>query len=770
MRLRTQIIVLLLLLGLAPLLGLATFTVPVILERLQGVLYNLHLQSLRASFTDLDEYMASRREMLRFLSKIPPPVLFRDEEGDADLAADIEQQRFVYWVNQLLKNPHDVYRVVYLDAFGEEQMRLERPAPGAPLVIRPIESPRGEGQQTLFEQTLTLSQDAVLIGPVGLGHSARLDVPAYLMLRMAAPVHFSDTVTADGAVLAFIDIGGLPRVFANILWVYEDGQYLAPHAENLSAFTDYPGLEALFARGNLNLWHGKNGKAVFWLPLLATDTGVGSVWVGRAVDVSEVEALRRTLWTHALIALVSIVGVIALSLRWITLKFSCFAGRLTEGIRRVLAGEPAVQFNLGKSLELREWASDLTKLAQAHEQASRVLHQRAQELEDSNRYKSEFLANMSHELRTPLQSILALSNLLAEDEDNRLAPEQIKQARIIHRAGSDLLQMIDDILDLSKIEAQKMTLSLAPCDIGEIVTSLLELFTPLTQRKGIGLVGSVEPGLPDALFSDGDKVRQILKNFLANAIKFTQRGAVRLRVRANPLEDAALRPLAFMVQDSGIGISVARQKWVFEAFRQADGSTRRKYGGTGLGLTISLKLAALLGGRIALESEEGAGASFYLLLPVKLDASDYPVELLEFTQSAEAPLDVDEGQAAERSVTPGAKLNFGVPDQLGRLLLLEAEPQRGLDLIKRCAARHWRVWVAENSTELDLLLAETTFAVVIYHQTPAAENLLARVRACLPTARCLGYTTEPAPTACATPLCEPWPVSEAALTALLEQQ
>lgn len=757
MRLRTQIVLVLLLLGLLPLAGLATFTVPTILGKLQSVIYHLHLQSLRASFADLDEYMAGRREMLRFLSKLPPPALFREEDGVADLAADIEQQRFIYWINQLLKTPQDIYRLIYLDALGNEQLRLERTDLGAPLAVQTA-SATTAADMALFEQAFTLLQDNVLIGPVGLGNSFMPGAPDHLIIRFAAPIYLDNAEIPAGVVLAFMDIGGLPQAFANILWAYEDGRYLLPPTG--SAFADYPGLETIFTQGKLALWQEDTGRAVFWLPLLATETAAGRVWVGRPVNVSDVDALRQTLWLHALSALLVLGLVIAVLLRWAMFRVGQFTQHLTEGLRGMLAGETGVQFNLGRALELRNWASDLTRLAQTHEQAAHTLRQRAQELEESNRYKSEFLANISHELRTPLQAILALSNLLADNEEERLAPEQVKQARIIHRAGRDLLQMIDDILDLSKIEARKMPLAPSSVELASFSAELLELFTPLAHRKHIRLSQQTNPTLPTTLVTDADKLRQILRNFLANAIKFTpERGEVCLQMQMNPYPDAGERPYAFMVQDSGIGVAPARQQAIFEAFRQADGSTRRKYGGTGLGLTISTKLAALLGGRIALESTEGAGARFYLLLPATLDVTHYPNELLDFSQLAPSTPETDPTPTTNMPLPKWANVK---PTAQGQLLLLDTDPQRSLALIQRCQARHWEAWVAD-AHELESLLNERSFAVVICHAAAFASHL-PYLRQRLPQARYLSYrlAAETAPAADTL-----WPISDDILEALL---
>ncbi len=240
-----------------------------------------------------------------------------------------------------------------------------------------------------------------------------------------------------------------------------------------------------------------------------------------------------------------------------------------------------------------------------------ILTDKAAELERSNQYKSEFLANMSHELRTPLNSSLILAKLLADNKGGNLTAEQVTFAQTIYSAGNDLLTLINDILDLSKIEAGKVEISPSTVALVGVVDSLVKGFEPLAAQKGIRFSTVTEPGLPEAIESDEQRVGQILKNLLSNAFKFTPRGSVTLQVYA-PQPGS----VAFAVRDTGIGIPAAQQEVIFEAFRQADGSTHRKYGGTGLGLSISRDLARLLGGDISVHSAPGEGSTFTLTLPL----------------------------------------------------------------------------------------------------------------------------------------------------------
>jgi HAMP domain-containing protein/signal transduction histidine kinase len=266
------------------------------------------------------------------------------------------------------------------------------------------------------------------------------------------------------------------------------------------------------------------------------------------------------------------------------------------------------------------------------EEARQVLEERAEQLAVSMRYKSEFLANMSHELRTPLNSLLILAKLLADNAEGNLSPKQVEFAETIHGAGSDLLQLINDILDLSKVEAGKMDVSPTRIALVQLVDYVEATFRPLTAEKGLDLSVRVSPELPATLHTDEQRLLQVLRNLLSNAVKFTDSGAVELVIRpagadvpmaireqlleAGSLRDADADLIAFSVTDTGIGIAASKMRVIFEAFKQADGTTSRKYGGTGLGLSISREIAQLLGGEIHAQSEPGRGSTFTLYLPL----------------------------------------------------------------------------------------------------------------------------------------------------------
>ena len=259
--------------------------------------------------------------------------------------------------------------------------------------------------------------------------------------------------------------------------------------------------------------------------------------------------------------------------------------------------------------QLEEQASILEAQASDLARSKSVLEVQKAELERSSRYKSEFLANMSHELRTPLNSSLILSKLLADNKDGNLTAEQVKFANTIYGAGNDLLNLINDILDLAKIESGRLDIRHESVSIPALVENLKKTFEPIAQQKPLELVMTIQTQVRH-IQSDTTRLDQILKNLLANACKFTERGQVGLTVQDGPGEQ-----IEFVVHDSGIGIPLEQQEIIFEAFRQADGTTNRKFGGTGLGLSISRELARLLGGQITLVSQAGQGSRFTLSVP-----------------------------------------------------------------------------------------------------------------------------------------------------------
>lgn len=272
--------------------------------------------------------------------------------------------------------------------------------------------------------------------------------------------------------------------------------------------------------------------------------------------------------------------------------------------------------------ELQQANQELEERSRLLEEKNELILERNLEIQDkadlltqSTKYKSEFLANMSHELRTPLNSILLLSRLLSENHGNNLSSDQIEYANVIQSSGKGLLTLIDEILDLSKIEAGKMELEYADVRIGHVTGELQSLFATLAKEKGIEFKIDIKKDVPASFEIDKLRLEQILRNLIANALKFTKKGFVELSVRKRGND------ILFAVKDTGIGIPEEKQQTIFNAFQQADGSTRRLFGGTGLGLSISRELARLLGGEILLESEEDKGSEFTLVLPQKRNAA-----------------------------------------------------------------------------------------------------------------------------------------------------
>ncbi|MBF0189864.1 MAG: response regulator [Magnetococcales bacterium] len=335
--------------------------------------------------------------------------------------------------------------------------------------------------------------------------------------------------------------------------------------------------------------------------------------------------------------------------------------------------------------ELRTKNETLERHTRALQEARQVAERNAAELEQASRYKSEFLANMSHELRTPLNSLLILSRALAINPEGNLNEDQKESAQIIHDSGQDLLMLINDILDLAKVESGKMELALEPVSLVQLLANLERRFTPLAQDKGLALTLRATPHTPATLRTDPHKLGRILTNLLANAIKFTDQGEVTLSVDllSTPGSTAsATSPdervwLAWTVHDTGIGIPAGQEERIFQAFQQVDGTTSRRHGGTGLGLTIARELATLLGGEIRVASTPGSGSRFTLTLPIPAPAADPDSALASATLPGSTPHTRRPDPLSPASIFPASGSSAPPPlpaHQKKTILIVEDDP------------------------------------------------------------------------------------------------
>ena len=368
-------------------------------------------------------------------------------------------------------------------------------------------------------------------------------------------------------------------------------------------------------------------------------------------------------------------------------------------------------------------------------QTSAELEHKAKELEISSRYKSEFLANMSHELRTPLNSILLLSRDLAENKDKHLDKEEIESAEIVYKSGNDLLNLINEILNLSKIEAGKMTLNLNELKVKEFATDIKQHFSHIAKNKGLSLEVSAGDNLPEAIQTDFQKLDQIMKNLISNASKFTEKGGISISINRPPQDTkfstSGLVPnktLSIAVSDTGIGIPKDKQHEIFEAFQQADGSTSRKYGGTGLGLSISRELAKLLGGEIQLESTVDKGSTFILYLPENgpeiIPASEAE-EAVAKSLSAKAEAEKNKIKAVEKAVANNISNNNydDIKPQDNSILIIEDDPVFAKLLNEQCRENGFKCLTADNGRDgLQLALDRLPKAIILDIRLPEKDG------------------------------------------------
>ena len=394
-----------------------------------------------------------------------------------------------------------------------------------------------------------------------------------------------------------------------------------------------------------------------------------------------------------------------------------------------------------KTKALEEQNAQIQQQSEELTESKRLIEEKAKEVERASRYKSEFLANMSHELRTPLNSLLILAKLLASNEEGNLTDEQIEEAHIIHNGGLELLGLINDILDLSKVEAGKLTLVAEDVTLDSIIGRMRQQFSPVSREKGVEFPIQVADDLPPMLHTDAQRVEQILKNLLSNAFKFTERGLVTLEVRRPDsnmeTQRASLeygRAIAFSVIDTGIGIEPSKLKDIFEAFQQEDGSIDRHYGGTGLGLTIARKFAHMLGGEIHVASQKGQGSRFTLVLPVKLPRSRMEDKLDEMVveempaASADAATDRarTEMKTMPKTMVPefitDDRRHIGDKDKV--LLIVEDDPAFASTLMKIARKRGYKCLVAgDGKTGLVLAVEEPVTAILLDLKLPDIDGM-----------------------------------------------
>jgi HAMP domain-containing protein/CheY-like chemotaxis protein/signal transduction histidine kinase len=356
------------------------------------------------------------------------------------------------------------------------------------------------------------------------------------------------------------------------------------------------------------------------------------------------------------------------------------------------------------------------------ETAKRQLEEKARQLSLTSKYKSEFLANMSHELRTPLNSLLILAKLLADNPESNLTGKQVDFARTIHSSGQDLLTLINDILDLSKIESGMMTISLGDLPFTEVAESMDKTFRQVANDKRLDFDIDLDPSLPKTIHTDSTRLQQVLKNLLGNAFKFTEKGGVTLRAAAvtsgwssgHETLDRASSVIAFTVRDTGIGIPDEKQRIIFEAFQQADASTTRKFGGTGLGLSISREIARLLGGEIRVSSEENVGSSFVLYLPQSYIA---PLRRREEGGTLETALTPEiEQRETDHSPTPAQwrSGSFDVPSlDARRTRRGDESPLDDLQLIVEEQVADDRESIAQGDRVVLIIEDDATFAGIL---------------------------------------------------------
>jgi CheY-like chemotaxis protein len=371
------------------------------------------------------------------------------------------------------------------------------------------------------------------------------------------------------------------------------------------------------------------------------------------------------------------------------------------------------------------------------EEAKRLVEEKATELSVSSKYKSEFIANMSHELRTPLNSLLVLAEQLEDNPDGNLTTRQVQYASVIRASGRDLLKLLNDILDLAKVESQTVQFELSELALAELCDSMVQSFRPVADGQGLQFSVELDEALPPAIVTDPHRLRQVLMNLLSNAFKFTERGEVALRLAfgesgwnpRNARLAEAQGVLAISVRDSGIGIKRELQAAMFEAFAQADGSTVRQYGGTGLGLSISRNLVNLLGGEITLASEPGAGSTFSVYLPLEGSGSPASPRATPAMHRSPASAGLSPEELAMRRELTGDAFYGGaaagtrvliVDDDFRNIFALTALLERGQVKVVSAESGAEALDVFERDGGIDIVLMDIMMPIMNGYETMAA--------------------------------------------------
>ena len=670
--------------------------VPLVVDQLKSFYHHAHVQALQGQFHDLEQHLASREQVTTLLARLPEPgsMIFDDSQDPEEL--DRARLSYTKWVGRLFNDYPDILEITYFNAEGIARFWLARsPSTG---MLEPTPTQPSMPPEELLKQVFSVPVNTVFVSPIRLSNHPE-DMRHVMTMRLAASIT-GENGKSLGAVVITIDVGGMARVSPATFWVEENGQYLLPGQrinEGNNAFKDFAGLEQIFAQKKLALWTD-NGRQMFWIPMFHTESS-GLLWVGRSVDPSPLNDFLSDIFFRVSALLLLLAAIIFIGARYVAKRLTRFSDTLKIGLKKALDGEKNVNFFWKGNKEIRQIGQDMTALAKRHSQNLRVLQQRSDELEASNRYKSEFLANASHELKTPLNSILLLSKLLNEKPLD-LAETDKRQLAVIHSASVDLKNLVDNILDLSRIEAGKLGVNCERVKLADLLRSIADILQPQFDEKGIELVCDIRCSVNSVVETDSDKVAQIIKNFLSNALKFTDSGRVVLSLSKNASDSKRHYPIDISVTDSGIGIPEEKQQQIFQVFTQADGSTHRRYGGSGLGLSISQSLAQLIGGSIQLKSEVGKGATFSLLLPISSQDSSIGSEAQAFSPVFMRPEIIDVVPKDWSNHGGVLLVFFEISDLLGLTPLMEGD---GLT-----------VHAADNVDEaLDALKDEDTLSVVI---------------------------------------------------------